>query len=55
MFTIGSRGEVPGKRKPVIREQQQQHDDNNNNNNNPLLSYIVGYFSSNFSALAANY
>jgi hypothetical protein len=23
-FTIGSRGEVPGKIKPVIREQQQQ-------------------------------
>jgi hypothetical protein len=51
VFTIGSRGEVPGKRKPVIREQQQHDDDNNN----PLLSYIVGYFSSNFSALAANY
>jgi hypothetical protein len=29
-FTIGSR-EVPGNRKPVIREQQQQHNNNNNN------------------------
>jgi hypothetical protein len=28
-FTTGSRGEVPGKRKPVIR-----NDDDNNNNNN---------------------
>jgi hypothetical protein len=26
-FTIGSRGEVPGKRKPVIRD----HDDDNDN------------------------
>jgi hypothetical protein len=33
-FTTGSRGEVPGKRKPVIREQQQS---NNNNNNNIIL------------------
>jgi hypothetical protein len=36
-FTIGSRGEVPGKRKPVIRggEGEEDYDvdyDNNNNN-----------------------
>jgi hypothetical protein len=30
-FTISSRGEVPGKIKPVIREQQHDDDDNNNN------------------------
>jgi hypothetical protein len=30
---IGSKGEVPGKIKPVIREQQQQHNNNNNINN----------------------
>jgi hypothetical protein len=29
-FTTGSRGEVPGKRKHLIRE---QHNNNNNNNN----------------------
>jgi hypothetical protein len=29
---MGSRGEVPGKRKPVIKEHD--HDDNNNTNNN---------------------
>jgi hypothetical protein len=34
-FTIGSRGKVPGKRKPVIREQQ-QHNNNNNNNNGQI-------------------
>jgi hypothetical protein len=33
-FTTGSRAEVPGKRKPVIREQQQHNNNNNNNNNN---------------------
>jgi hypothetical protein len=32
-FTNGSREEVPGKIKPVIREQQQQQQRNNNNNN----------------------
>jgi hypothetical protein len=38
-FTTGSRGEVPGKRKPVMsaqqqqQQQQQQHNNNNNNNN----------------------
>jgi hypothetical protein len=26
-FTIGSRGEVPGKRKPVIREHDDDDDD----------------------------
>jgi hypothetical protein len=29
-FTVGSRGEVPGKRKNAIRE---RHNNNNNNNN----------------------
>jgi hypothetical protein len=33
-FTVGSRGEVPGKRKPVIREQQH----NNNNSNFKITS-----------------
>jgi hypothetical protein len=36
-FTIGSRGEIPGKRKPVIRggeEEDYDVDDDNNNNNN---------------------
>jgi hypothetical protein len=39
-LTTGSRGKVPGKRKPVIREQHDDGDDttttttNNNNNNN---------------------
>jgi hypothetical protein len=39
-FTSGSRGDVPGKRKPVIREydygydDDDDDDDNNNNNNN---------------------
>jgi hypothetical protein len=37
-FTTGSRGEVPGKIKPVIREQQHNNDDDDNknssNNNN---------------------
>jgi hypothetical protein len=33
-FTSGSRGEVPGKRRPVIREHNDDDDDNNNNNNN---------------------
>jgi hypothetical protein len=35
-FTLGSRGEVPGKRKPVTieqRQQQQQQQQHNNNNN----------------------
>jgi hypothetical protein len=31
-FTTGSRGEVPGERKPVTRNDYD--DDNNNNNNN---------------------
>jgi hypothetical protein len=31
-FTTGSRGAVPGKRKPVIREQHDDDDDNNENN-----------------------
>jgi hypothetical protein len=29
-FTTGSRGEVPGKRKVVIREQELDDDDDNN-------------------------
>jgi hypothetical protein len=33
-FTTGSRGEVPGKRKPVIREQHDDDDDDDNNNSN---------------------
>jgi hypothetical protein len=42
-FTTGSRGEVPGKRKPVICEHQQQddNDDNNNNNNNNNNNTII--------------
>jgi hypothetical protein len=33
-FTIGSRGEVPGKRKPMIRENNNNNNNNNNNTNN---------------------
>jgi hypothetical protein len=33
-FTTGSRGEVPGKRKPAIRGQE---NNNNNNNNNTIF------------------
>jgi hypothetical protein len=45
-FTMGSRGEIPGKRKPVIKEHDHDDDDNitttttttnNNNNNNGIL------------------
>jgi hypothetical protein len=32
-FTVGSGGEVPGERKPVIREQH--YDDNDDNNKSP--------------------
>jgi hypothetical protein len=44
-FVIGSRGEVPGKRKPVVREHDDNDDDddddNNNNNNNILPHNLV--------------
>jgi hypothetical protein len=33
-FTTGSRGEVPGKRKPVTREHSNNNNNNNDNNNN---------------------
>jgi hypothetical protein len=36
-FTMGSRGEVPGKRKPVIRVQQQQQNNNSSRNSNKLF------------------
>jgi hypothetical protein len=45
-FTTGSRGEVPGTRKHVIREQHDDGDDddddevNNNDNNNANKQYI---------------
>jgi hypothetical protein len=32
--TIGSRGEVPEERKPVIRNDKDDDNNNNNNNNN---------------------
>jgi hypothetical protein len=42
-FTTGSRAEVPGKRKPVIREHDgDDNDDNgkiNNNNNNSIIYF----------------
>jgi hypothetical protein len=31
-FTTGSRAEVPGKRKPVIKEHNNKNNDSNNNN-----------------------
>jgi hypothetical protein len=33
-FTTGSRGEVPGKIKPVIRKQHNNDDDDNKNSSN---------------------
>jgi hypothetical protein len=43
-FTTGSRGEVPGKRKPMIREHDDNdkiinHNNNNNNNNNSIIYF----------------
>jgi hypothetical protein len=55
-LTISLRGEVPGKRKHVIREKHDDNDDddddnnnNNNNNNNkvhpiPLSLNVIGYY-----------
>jgi hypothetical protein len=37
-FTTGSRGAVPGKRKPVIREHDDDDDDDNNNNHISIIT-----------------
>jgi hypothetical protein len=40
-FTIDYRGEMPGKRKPAIREQHNNDvDDDNNNNNNSINLFM---------------
>jgi hypothetical protein len=47
-FTTGSRGEVPGKRKPVIRE---QHD--NNDKNSSEFVFVYNFFNDAFSVTQA--
>jgi hypothetical protein len=45
-FTTGSRGEVPGKRKSVIRDDDDDNNNNNNNNNNNINhgSYVTPWY-----------